>query len=144
MTTTTYAIYPSIGVARVGDAPSEFYTGAEPYRGLPILPDGAQFRPKDFRDREGRLRRQAARFRIFRETPNGAEEITLATPGVKDIRWTVHLANKKAAWYEFLTSSGADGYPSNHPLRNRHKVGTRERRQLFIDAGPRSIAGRNV
>ena len=134
-----YRIYPAIGVARVGDARQKFYIGPETYRGLPINPDGAPFTERDFRDAEGRMCRQAARFKIYRDTPQGKEEVTLSTPGVKSIEWTVHVANKKAAWYEFKTNSGEYGYASNHPLRNAWQP---DRQQLVIDAGPRSISGR--
>jgi hypothetical protein len=59
MPETVYAIYPAIGIARVGNAPSEFYIGPEAYCGLPILPEaaGRSFRPSDFRDADGLLRR---------------------------------------------------------------------------------------
>src|SRR5713101_8399121 len=65
-TMTEYKIYPAIGVARVGNAPEKFYIGPETYRGLPINPGGGPFNEADFRDRAGRLCRQAARFRIYR------------------------------------------------------------------------------
>jgi len=141
-----YAIFPSIGIARVGNAPKDFYIGPETYRGLPILPGaaGQPFKPKHFRDQDGLLRRQAARFRVFRETDSGTEELTLDTPDVVHIHWTVHLANKKATWYQFQTSQGEQGYASNHPLRNPDKTTVDERRRLIIDPGPREIAGRSA
>jgi len=132
-------IYPPIGFARVGNAPEQFYIGPESYRGLPINPDGSPFDEADFRDAQGRLCRQAARFRIYR----GDEEITLNTPGVKSITWTVHMANKKASWYEFATNEGEHGYASNHPLRNASVTGE-ARQALVIDPGPRSISGANA
>ena len=134
----SYKIQPSIGVARVGNAPSKFYIGPEEYRGLPTLPDGAPFTERDFRDDQGRLCRQAARFRVCRDGPNGPEEVTLATPGVAAITWTAHVANKKASWYTFVTNEGEDGYAPNHPLRNPTVT---DRQSLMIDAGPRSISG---
>jgi hypothetical protein len=129
-----YKIEPSIGIARVGNAPEAFYIGPEAYRGLPILPDGAPFTERDFRDDQGRMRRQAARFRIVHD----GREVTLASAGVAAITWTVHLANKKASWYTFVTNEGEDGYAPNHPLRNAEVA---DRNSLMIDAGPRSIAG---
>lgn len=134
----SYRIHPSIGVARVGNAPEKFYVGPEAYRGLPTLPDGAPFTERDFRDDEGRLCRQAARFRIYRDGPDGPEEVTLATPGVASIAWTAHVANKKASWYTFVTNEGQEGYAPNHPLRNATVA---DRQSLMIDAGPRTIAG---
>ena len=35
-----YKIYPPVGIARVGNAPDDFYFGPEEYRGLPTTPDG--------------------------------------------------------------------------------------------------------
>jgi hypothetical protein len=109
----TYEIYPAIGIARVGNAPEAFYIGPETAGGLPLPADGstAPFGAGDFRDGEGRVKRQAARFRVFRSAPGQAPlEITLDSPAVKEIRWTVHLANKKASWYCFQTSRGQHGY----------------------------------
>ena len=138
----SYKIYPPIGVARVGNAPSQFYIGPETYRGLPINPDGSPFTEADFRDTDKRLCRQAARFTLYRDNPDGTqEEVTLATPGVASIEWTVHVANKKASWYEFKTNAGENGYASNHPLRN---AGVGDRLSLVIDPGPRLIQGANA
>ncbi len=142
MTTTTYSIHPAIGVARVGNAPEEFYLGPETYGGLPILPDGRPFTARDFRDSAGRLRRQAARFRIYRSVDGGPEEeVTLDTPGVLRITWRSHLANKKSSWYAFQTNKGEAGYAPNHPLRNAGKTTLDQRRALVIDPGPRVIEG---
>ena len=52
------AIYPSIGVARVGNSPTEWYLGPEVPDPLP-LPAGS------YRDNTGALKREAARFRIY-------------------------------------------------------------------------------
>ena len=134
----SYKIFPPIGVARVGNAPEQFYIGPETYRGLPLNPDGRPFTEADFRDAEGRLCRQAARFGVYRDTPEGLEEVTLDTPGVAGIEWTAHVANKKASWYEFQTNAGENGYASNHPLRN---AGIADRLSLVIDPGPRRISG---
>ena len=139
---TVYSIHPAIGIARVGNAPEAFYIAPDTANGLPTLPDGQPFRPEDFRDGEGRLRRQAARFRLYRSVDGGApEEVTLASAGIADIRWNVHIANKKASWYAFETSQGEDGYAPNHPLRNADKQTRAERQALIIDPGPRTIAG---
>jgi L-Lysine epsilon oxidase N-terminal/L-lysine epsilon oxidase C-terminal domain len=147
MSNLVYEIFPSIGIARVGNAPESFYIGPERAGGLPILPDepARPFGASDFRDSEGRLRRQAARFRIWRSGPCATpEEVTLDTKDVRKIRWNVHVANKKASWYRFLNTRGQYGYASNHPLRNAEVQTPGDRRQLMIDPGPRSIAGRDA
>lgn len=123
-----YKIYPPLGIARVGNAPVDFYIGPESYRGLPIKPNGGDFTDRDFRDAEGRLCRQAARFHIYDEK---GHEVTLKTAEVKDIQWTVHMANKKASWYEFKTNEGEHGYASNHPLRNPEIEGASGREKLL-------------
>lgn len=134
-----YRIYPAIGIARVGNAPDEFYIEPDRYCGLPLMPDGSPFTQQDFRDSQGRLRRQAARFQVFRTKDGVSEPVTLDTAGIKSIRWTVHLANKKPSWYTFVPAEGEGGYASNHPLRNPH---VQDRHTLLIDAGPRQISGR--
>lgn len=135
-----YKIFPAIGVARVGNAPSKFYIGPEQYRGLPTNPDGQPFSEADFRDEQNRLCRQAALFHVY-QIENGVQtEITLASAGVKSITWHAHLANKKPSWYEFQTSLGENGYAVNHPLRNAQ---AKDRHQLMIDPGPRHISGAN-
>ena len=55
-----------------------------------------------FKDKQGRVKRQAARFRIYGLNKRGVpvREITLDQSGVS-IEWTVHVANKKPAWYEY-------------------------------------------
>ncbi len=55
---TTYKIHPAIGIARLGNSPDEFFIGPEKPRELP-MPDGG------FKDSQLRVKRQAARFRIF-------------------------------------------------------------------------------
>jgi hypothetical protein len=85
---TTYRIHPAIGIARVGNSP-EFFVGPERLGERPDPTGG-------FKDAQCRVKRQAARFRIFaHHDDNTVEEITDTTA---DIVWTVHLANRKAAY----------------------------------------------
>jgi hypothetical protein len=137
-----HKIHPSIGVARVGDS-EELYLAPETAGGLPLMADGRPFTSRDFRDAQGRLRRQAARFRVYRYDdahPDGVE-VVAGVGGVKSIRWQVHLANKKATWYQFLTLLGEGGYTPDHPLRNADVTNPDERRALMIDPGPRQLTG---
>src|SRR4051794_10415378 len=116
---TTYKIHPSIGLARVGNS-DEFYIGPETAGGLPINPDGKPFSRGDFRDGQHRIKRQAARFQVYRYEHEGdpGRPISLKDPDVAGIVWTMHVANKKAAWYEFSTWQGQYGYTPNHAMRN--------------------------
>jgi hypothetical protein len=85
---TVFKIHPAIGIARVGNSPDEIFVGPERLGQRPN-PAGR------FKDAQCRVKRQAARFRIFAHHDDGSvEEITNAEA---DITWTVHLVNKKAA-----------------------------------------------
>src|SRR5437899_1181096 len=119
-------IHPAIGIARVGNSPTKFFIGPEK-PGVHRRPNGG------YKDKQGRIKRQAARFRLFGYDKNGklVKEIT-----AKDatISWTAHLANKKAAWKQF------GGLNSKTPLRN---ASVADRNSLVIDPGPRSLTGPN-
>ncbi|MGH3802498.1 MAG: LodA/GoxA family CTQ-dependent oxidase, partial [Pseudonocardiaceae bacterium] len=52
---TTYEIHPGIGIARVGTSTKHHFLGPEP----------DEPPPNSYRDDEGNLLRQAARFRVF-------------------------------------------------------------------------------
>jgi hypothetical protein len=136
----SYTIYPAIGFARVGNS-DEYYLAPETPGGLPILVDGKPFTAEDFRSPDRRMRRQAARFRVFGTDASGGtgEEIQAGRGGVARIEWTVHLANKKPIWYEFQTLDGEDGYASNHPLRNAGITDPAKRTKMIIDPGPRTL-----
>jgi len=129
------AIYPPIGVARVGNSEKEYFIGPEVAAPAPQPPGF-------YRDSKGALKRQAARFRIYGLNVEGVavEELTLENA---DIRWTVHLANKKAAWYQFQLAldipEAAAALPSL--LRN---ADVSDRASLIIDPGSKEIHGRNV
>jgi hypothetical protein len=111
---TTYKIYPAIGIARVGNSPDEFFIGPERIGEQPNPTGG-------FKDPQCRVKRQAARFRIFAQhDDNSIEEITDAEA---EITWTVHLVNKKAA----------------HPDRDNSESAA----NLTIDPGPRTLTGPN-
>jgi hypothetical protein len=155
-----YRIHPAIGVARLGNSPNEFCISSEKPAGLPIecdasgnafmTPDGTQERTiTKFKDAEGRIKRQAARFRIYvydEKDPEGRPlELGDAVEGggnhgtLVDIQWRVYLANKKAVWYEFDALSGEHGYSAKHALRNSDITDENERQQLIIDPGPRFV-----
>lgn len=123
-------IYPSIGIARVGNSPRGFFVGPEVPAQVP-LPRGGR------KDAAGRIKRQVARFRIYGYDASGnvVQELTAADA---DIEWTVHVANHKASWYAFQRALDlADSVPT--PRRNAEFGGSR--RMLEIDPGPRTIAG---
>lgn len=125
----TFKIFPSIGVARIGNnrssSPPDFYVGPE-IPGSVIVPTNG------YKDSSGQVRRQAARFRIY-GWENGLfmGEITSA---VADITWTVELANTKAAFNRF------EGIGHVGTLRN---ASVTDRSSLMITPGPRTVDGPN-
>ena len=155
---TRYAIGPSIGIARVGNSPDSFYIAPDAISGLPFECDsagnlqeidGLPVAVRKFKDAHGRIRRQAALFRIYRfEDGKPAVEVTLSDNSVKEILWTAHLANKKACWYNFAELEGNLLYGEKNSyknrgiqLRNAGATTVEDRRKLIIDPGPRTVAG---
>jgi hypothetical protein len=58
-------VHPCVGIAHVGNAPDEYFIGAEA-PGLASMPPGSTFK-----DSAGRIKRQAARLLIFGVDANG-------------------------------------------------------------------------
>jgi hypothetical protein len=146
----TCVIAPSIGIARVGNSPDSYFVGPEaPY--VPPRPEGG------FKDRNGRVKRQGARFRVYGLDAQG-KVVSELTAAAAKIDWTVHVANTKAAWYQFedryhfrplppLVNPDYD--PTYPPLKRPDQytalrnASVTERSSLTIDPGPRTISGRN-
>lgn len=170
---TNFRIHPAIGFARVGSS-DEYYIEPQTMAGehtegvlsggLPIKKgtDATPISSEDIRDAQGRLKKQAARFKIYQYQEEsvlsypsgGGEEIiigsTVTINGAKkvvaDIVWTVHLANKKAnAWIEPEAGIAAYKNGQTPPIRNptfadTPDPGNKTRLQkLVTDAGPRAI-----
>ena len=143
-----YAIHPSVGVARLGNSPDSFYLEPETIGGLPLEPDSGAPVTK-FKDAKGRIRRQAARFRVFAfddgDPADPGRELTLSD--VASMEWTVHLANKKAVWYENdeligdVTLGDRTQYYPADSWRNPNIVDLAQRQKtLIIDPGPRTVS----
>lgn len=159
-----FRIHPAIGITRVGNSPDSFYiapeiTGGLPIdcdaEGYPIVKDGKEQPVAKFKDSQGRIRRQAARFRVYvyddaspdgRELKIGDVMDVVQRSGqrqkarIDDINWNVYLANKKSSWYEFQETNGEHGYGKSHPLRNADITETDARQKLIIDPGPRTVS----
>jgi hypothetical protein len=155
-----YRIHPGIGIARLGDSPDEFCISPEKPAALPIdcdsegnprlTPDGtSELSIAKFKDAEGRIKRQAARFHIYiyddknpcgRPLKIGDEIKGGGNNGVLvDIQWQVYLANKKSSWYEFDALKGEHGYEKNHKRRNADITNKEARQKLIIDPGPQVV-----
>ena len=129
------AIHPSIGIARVGNSPDESFYGPE-------VTDPEPHPAGFYRDKDGALKRQSARFRIYGLNSAGVAVAEL-TAANAEITWTVHLANKKAAWYEFQMAQDIPDAKSA-PLQMLRNITVSDRASLKIDPGPRRISGPNV
>jgi L-lysine 6-oxidase len=137
-------IHPSVGVGRLGNS-KEFYLSPTTIGGLPHEAD-ANGNPigyvENFKDASSQIKRQGQPFKIIDED---GTELTLNSSNVASIEWTVHLANKKAAWYQYSELEGnllygtENSYTNrNVPFRNPDEV---NRQSLIVDPGPRSISG---
>jgi hypothetical protein len=114
-------IYPPVGIARVGNsmAADGVFIAPEKPGGEPHIfgmPSGTPF---SYKDASGAIRRQAAKFHIYAFDSAGRSLGELCGEGV-EITWSVELANKKAAWFNFSGAHGAlsafeaVGWPENN------------------------------
>jgi len=132
-------IYPGVGIARLGNSPDEFFVGPET-PGVTPSPVGG------FKDPVGRIKRQAARFRLYAYDTDD-KVLGEVTGADADIVWTVHLANRKPEYDTFLGRFWQSQYPNFYkynpdgtPPRNQELMDPAERaKYLVIDPGPRSI-----
>ena len=142
-----YRIHPAIGVARLGnlDPDQGFVIGPE----IPGMGPTDGLTGADVANHKvgGLVKPQAARFRVWeyqadahgRLTPKAEVTVQTATAGkpfIKSIRWTAHLANRKASFYEEDGPHG-ETLPAG-ALRNPTVT---DRASLESDFGPRSISG---
>ncbi|CAO3437599.1 LodA/GoxA family CTQ-dependent oxidase [Azospirillum doebereinerae] len=130
-------IHPAIGVARVGNAPEGHVVGPEVSNPTPkLVEDGG---PNPYRDAEGRLYPEAARFRVYGCNAKGEIVRELTGPdGGADITWGVHLANKKSAWFGFELALDIPEAASTAPTTLRNPTVT-DREALVLDAGKHKI-----
>jgi L-Lysine epsilon oxidase N-terminal/L-lysine epsilon oxidase C-terminal domain len=95
----------------------------------------------------GRIKRQVARFRVYGLNAAGGivKELTAHDA---HITWTVHIANKKASWYQFRLAldipEAASLAPDMQSMRRNASHRGHDRHRLVIDPGPRSITGINA
>lgn len=112
-----YAIYPPIGIARIGNS-SEYFIGPEQPGSLGVEFSGnAEVPVTAFKDAQFRMKRQGARFRIFKVEDDGTVGLL---PDGATVRWTVKLANRKDAILR-------PGSPPNVPARVRDDPARQDR-----------------
>lgn len=128
------SIHPAIGIARLGNSATEFFIGPE-------VAEPSPQSPGFYRDASGALKREAARFRLYGYNAAG-DVVAELTPDTAEITWSVHLANRKAAWYQWQIAMDIPEAASHVlPLRNASVVG---RDALVIDAELQCIQGRQA
>lgn len=127
-------IHPAIGIARIGNS-DEFFAGPEvPHPVAP--PQGG------YRDSAGKLKRQAALFRVYGYDASG-RAIAELTAGTAEIVWTAHVANKKAAWYDFDAALDLPEAATLQSVRRNAAIHGEHREELVINPGPRSVSGKS-
>ena len=126
------AIYPPIGIARVGNSPDEFYFSPE-------VPDPRPEAPGFYRDASGALKREAARFRLYGLNAAGQAVVELTADNA-EIEWLATLANTKAAWYQFQIALDIPE-AATAPLSFLRNMAVADRSLLSITPGERRIAG---
>lgn len=146
---TTYRIHPAIGFARVGNAPDSYYLEPTAVGTLPTEYDEnhREIPVRQFKD-AGQIRRQAARFRIYREEPGKAPVEVRPGHGLKSVTWTVHVANKKSAWWNFSELQGDTMLGPNNTYQYQSQffmgptlrnASVTDRQSLITDPGPRTL-----
>jgi len=130
------AVYPPLGIARVGNATGrdDHTIAPEVIGGLPTTPDGG------FRDAQGAIRRQAARFRIYAFMRDGLVREVTADAETR-IEWRVQLANLKAGWYAFGQAMDLPGKLSRPAQRRNAAIIGRQRTALDIRPSMASLSG---
>lgn len=128
------AIYPPIGIARVGNSPDAFYFAPE-------VPEPRPQAPGFYRDASGALKREAARFRLYGLNAAGQAVVELTADNA-ELEWAATLANTKAAWYQFQIALDIPE-AATAPLSFLRNMALADRAPLSIQPGARSIAGRD-
>ncbi|MFK7749665.1 MAG: LodA/GoxA family CTQ-dependent oxidase [Kordia sp.] len=99
-TTPKFRIYPSIGIARLGNGPAEkdkvIFSPEVPWANLYET-------DQNYLTKDGRLKKQAQRFYIYECDDHGNPTGQINTADF-DIEWSVEVANKKPFWYDFNNS----------------------------------------
>jgi len=134
---TEYRIYPSIGIARVGDSGESFIGPEAPG----VTPQGP------FRGKDGGLKPQGARFRIYQIDidANQNEKVVREVTGAKDvaIEWNVALANRKAAARQIF-GDGSGTLTRNAAAKFRNDGFDRAKLVIAAEDSIKSDAGTSV
>ena len=130
-------VFPAIGISRVGN--SEQYFLAPEVPGLPVRPgDG-------FKETANKIKKQVQRFRVYGFDAENRVVRELNAEAGDHVTWTVHVANAKAAWYQFNSpmDMGRQAPGLTGQMRNQMIVG-QDRKHLIIDPKPKTVQGRSA
>ena len=83
-----------------------------------------------YKDSQGRIKKQVVRFRIYGLNDND-EVIKELTADDAEITWRVHVANRKAAWYEFNNAMDLGELALPARLRNFSIQGENRQKLIF-------------
>ncbi|WP_298513842.1 LodA/GoxA family CTQ-dependent oxidase [uncultured Kordia sp.] len=132
------AIYPPIGVMRVGNSKEEYFLGP--------LVDEPEVKSDiyAYRDKTGAIKRQAAQFRIYGLNADG-EAVKELTMDNADITWHSNLANQKSSWYQFqIALDIPDALAPDIPPSLLRNIDVKDRSSLIIKGKPQKISKPNV
>ncbi|NET55651.1 MAG: hypothetical protein F6K47_05625 [Symploca sp. SIO2E6] len=92
-----FRIYPSIGIARLGNGPAE----KDQVIFSPEIPWANLFETdNEYLTDQGEIKKQAQRFYIY-QCDEAGNPIKKIDPAEYEIEWTTEVANKKPFWYNF-------------------------------------------
>jgi hypothetical protein len=132
-----YKIYPPVGIARVGNSLAEFFIGPETADspGLELQANGTETAVQRYKDASFRVKRQAARFRIFEFDSADSAGRPAQFPAGTTVRWNVKLANKKDAILREQTPQVED--PTNPVVPKLPQLDlTRANRAIAAEGSP--------
>ncbi|MFB6456757.1 LodA/GoxA family CTQ-dependent oxidase [Chitinophaga sp. Hz27] len=125
------AIYPPLGIARLGNSDEYFFASDVP--GIePPQSDG-------YKDREGRIKKQVPLFRVYAFDASGKPLREITADSNTTIEWRVNLANRKASWYNFENALDLPDNQSKTP--NHRNIDEKDRSKLNILPTPKKIKG---
>jgi hypothetical protein len=129
-------IHPAIGIARIGNSGMDVKrVTQEHYFVGPEIPNRYDLPRGGYRDREYRLKRQAARFRLY-AFDRADRLLGEITQDDAIIEWSAHLVNSKAVGRKF----NGVLHPDEH-FRNRHWLSAGYPRDGFIlNPGPKTVS----
>jgi L-Lysine epsilon oxidase N-terminal/L-lysine epsilon oxidase C-terminal domain len=138
---TVYKIHPAIGIVRIGNADDAFYVGPEKPGQPGVELAGSQETVLAQYKAGGKIKRQAARFRVFAYDKGADGKLTFSgevTPDQAVITWDVALVNRKAALDHIPASTNPKDWQS--PARPRN-AGVPRPRLIIGSPRPLTISG---